>query len=191
MFRLEKKFLSRDPPPRNSKDLLWLRGGRYASCVHAGGLSCQPSFLCSHFRFPVHPLIFLRPPVREGQGHHTHLEVAVQSRLSSTADFTGVTVYLQKNSFQIQLYFWLTFWWNVAVCFTMSQWHLNDNKENFRKITPVLLKCNHISSKQCTNVQSNFRPFSLSNFKTRSNVSQLYNVDLKLTQTSSFLTVLL
>ena len=28
------------PPPRNSKDLLWLRGGRYASCVHAGGLSC-------------------------------------------------------------------------------------------------------------------------------------------------------
>ena len=35
-------FLSRDPspPPRNSKKLLWLRGGRYASCVHAGGLSC-------------------------------------------------------------------------------------------------------------------------------------------------------
>ena len=28
------------PPPRNSKKLLWLRGGRYASCVHAGGLSC-------------------------------------------------------------------------------------------------------------------------------------------------------
>ena len=38
----EKKILLRDPPPfpRNSKDLLWLRGGRYASCVHAGGLSC-------------------------------------------------------------------------------------------------------------------------------------------------------
>ena len=37
----EKKFLSRDhPPPRNSTDLLWLRGGRYASSVHAGGLSC-------------------------------------------------------------------------------------------------------------------------------------------------------
>ena len=34
-----KKFLSRDPPPPNIKDLLWLRGGRYASCVHAGGLS--------------------------------------------------------------------------------------------------------------------------------------------------------
>ena len=33
----EKHFLSRDPPPPplNSKDLLWLRGGRYTSCVHA------------------------------------------------------------------------------------------------------------------------------------------------------------
>ena len=29
------------PPPGNSKKLLWLRGGRYASCVHAGGLSCS------------------------------------------------------------------------------------------------------------------------------------------------------
>ena len=28
------------PPPRNSKKLLWPCGGRYASCVHAGGLSC-------------------------------------------------------------------------------------------------------------------------------------------------------
>ena len=28
------------PPPRNSKHLLRLRSGRYASCVHAGGLSC-------------------------------------------------------------------------------------------------------------------------------------------------------
>ena len=37
----EKKILLRDPPPPNSKKLLWLRGGRYASCVHAGGLSCS------------------------------------------------------------------------------------------------------------------------------------------------------
>ena len=36
----EKFFCQGTPPPRNSKDLLWLRGGRYASCVHAGGLSC-------------------------------------------------------------------------------------------------------------------------------------------------------
>ena len=38
----KKIFLLRDPPPppRNSKKLLWPRGGRYASCVHAGGLSC-------------------------------------------------------------------------------------------------------------------------------------------------------
>ena len=65
----EKNFLSRDPPPSvkgkifdtrfglihvqtgeeifcrgttppHSKKLLWLRGGRYASCVNAGGLSC-------------------------------------------------------------------------------------------------------------------------------------------------------
>ena len=28
-----------NPPPRNSKHLLRLRGGRYASCVHAGELS--------------------------------------------------------------------------------------------------------------------------------------------------------
>ena len=41
MFRPEKNFLSRDPPsPQNSKKLLWLCGRRYASCVHAGGLSC-------------------------------------------------------------------------------------------------------------------------------------------------------
>ena len=32
------------PPPCNSKKLLWLRGGRYASCVHAGGLSCLLGF---------------------------------------------------------------------------------------------------------------------------------------------------
>ena len=32
-------------PPRNSKKLVWLRGGRYASCVHAGGLSCLALFL--------------------------------------------------------------------------------------------------------------------------------------------------
>ena len=64
MFRLGKKFFIETPPlprgkffcqgtppqsplsppprpPRNSKKLLWLRGGRYASCVHAGGLSCD------------------------------------------------------------------------------------------------------------------------------------------------------
>ena len=37
-----KKIFVKGPPPpiRNSKKLLWLRGGRYASCVHAGGLSC-------------------------------------------------------------------------------------------------------------------------------------------------------
>ena len=35
----KKIFFPRDPP-WNSKDLLWLSGGRYASCVHAGGLSC-------------------------------------------------------------------------------------------------------------------------------------------------------
>ena len=28
------------PPPQNSKHLLRLCSGRYASCVHAGGLSC-------------------------------------------------------------------------------------------------------------------------------------------------------
>ena len=37
----KKKFCrGTPPPPRNSKKLLWPRGGRYASCVHAGGLSC-------------------------------------------------------------------------------------------------------------------------------------------------------
>ena len=35
-----KKNFCGGTPPRNSKKLLWLRGGRYASCVHAGGLSC-------------------------------------------------------------------------------------------------------------------------------------------------------
>ena len=42
----KKKFLSRDPPPRNSKKLLWPRGGRYASYVHAGGLSCLKDNVC-------------------------------------------------------------------------------------------------------------------------------------------------
>ena len=28
------------PCPWNSKHLLWLRSGQYASCVHTGGLSC-------------------------------------------------------------------------------------------------------------------------------------------------------
>ena len=32
------------PSARNSKHLLWLRGGRCASCVHAGGLSCCALF---------------------------------------------------------------------------------------------------------------------------------------------------
>ena len=36
------------PPPRNSMKLLWLRGGRYASCVHAGGLSCIRCCLSLH-----------------------------------------------------------------------------------------------------------------------------------------------
>ena len=37
----EKIFVEGPPsPPRNSKDLLWLRGGWYASCIHTGGLSC-------------------------------------------------------------------------------------------------------------------------------------------------------
>ena len=37
----EKKFLLRDPPAIARK-LLWLHGGRYASCIQAGGLSFLP-----------------------------------------------------------------------------------------------------------------------------------------------------
>ena len=40
----KKKFFVKGPPARNSKKLLWPRGGRYASCVHAGGLSCSRTF---------------------------------------------------------------------------------------------------------------------------------------------------
>ena len=40
-----KKNFCRGTPPPNSKDLLWLRGGRYASCVYAGGLSFLSFFL--------------------------------------------------------------------------------------------------------------------------------------------------
>ena len=35
-----KKFFCQGTPSPDSKKLLWLRGGRYASCVHARGLSC-------------------------------------------------------------------------------------------------------------------------------------------------------
>ena len=37
----KKIFVKGPPAPCNSKKLLWLCGGRYASCVHAGGLSCS------------------------------------------------------------------------------------------------------------------------------------------------------
>ena len=37
----KKKFVKGPPPPWNSKKLLWLCGGWYASCVHTGGLSCM------------------------------------------------------------------------------------------------------------------------------------------------------
>ena len=40
-----KKNFFEGPPPQNSKKLLWPRCGRYASCVHAGGLSCLLLFL--------------------------------------------------------------------------------------------------------------------------------------------------
>ena len=47
----EKKFLLRDPPPSAiARKLLWLHGGRYASCVHAGGLSCQICILLRDVR---------------------------------------------------------------------------------------------------------------------------------------------
>ena len=40
-----------------SKDLLWLRGRRYASCVHAGGLSCFKNYRTVNFKGNGH-LIF-------------------------------------------------------------------------------------------------------------------------------------
>ena len=48
----KKNFCQGPPPPRNSKKLLWLRGGRYASCVHAGGLSCLFDFQHHRVREP-------------------------------------------------------------------------------------------------------------------------------------------
>ena len=40
----KKKIFVEGPPPPPflaiARKLLWLHGGRYASCVHAGGLSC-------------------------------------------------------------------------------------------------------------------------------------------------------
>ena len=51
----KKNFFFEGPPPlpRNSKKLLWPRGGQYASCVHAGGLSC----LFRTFRLKLSPLL--------------------------------------------------------------------------------------------------------------------------------------
>ena len=37
----KKIFVEGPPHPQNSKKLLWLHSGRYASCIHAGGLSCS------------------------------------------------------------------------------------------------------------------------------------------------------
>ena len=44
-----KKFLLRDPPPAIARKLPRLHGGRYASCVHAGGLSCSNLVSCPSY----------------------------------------------------------------------------------------------------------------------------------------------
>ena len=51
MFRLGKKFLSRDPP-QNSKKLLWLHSRLFTSCVHTGGLSCPPAWTQEAYHLP-------------------------------------------------------------------------------------------------------------------------------------------
>ena len=69
MFRLGKNiFVKGPPPPWNSKKLLWLRGGRYASCVHAGGLSCCYIILVS-YQNPQPP----SPPTRDARMRITTL----------------------------------------------------------------------------------------------------------------------
>ena len=61
-----KKIFVKGPlPPRNSKKLLWLCRGRYASCVHAGGLSCYTiEWLNLRFKLMINS-----PPVASQWNH--------------------------------------------------------------------------------------------------------------------------
>ena len=89
----EKIFLSRDPlplPPWNSKKLLWPRGGRYASCVHAGGLSCSKDMYTLVFIFtidflystPKH-IINKKVLLREHKSHTAHRLAALSPDLQT------------------------------------------------------------------------------------------------------------
>ena len=107
MFRLEKKILSRDPlppPPRNSKKLVWLRGGRYASCVHVGGLSCS---CYKHFlnilslKYNICAITATWKYINEGQKPENHIccenpigfPDCLPSRYYSTNQLNGQFVY--------------------------------------------------------------------------------------------------
>ena len=81
--------LGRLPPPQHSEHLLQLRAGRYASCVHAGGLSC----LRVHF-FRI--LIYLQKP--------DAIYVAAGSKIFKLDKITGAIVHTYSKGKNISIH---------------------------------------------------------------------------------------